>query len=263
MVKERMGIITRDEQTGNPFELETETLWDIAAATFSVLFLCALFFVFAWALFDLYHGQNQMLQYLFSKDMTYPDSPLSQLIAYAVIGGGLGAIVNGFRSIVSWHAERRAFSWRFLWKYLTLPPLGAVAAAMVYAFVYAGVAFLGGSFPDGQNSANQVLVAFGIGVLAGYGSPKGFKWLDVHVNRTFGVAPAEINMRDLQRTSQDAAGTAGKEADLKPGKANYKGDGSDADNGNGIDQKPEPSSIFSRRESVDGTTGTRAEPTQQ
>jgi hypothetical protein len=179
------------------------------------------------------------------------------LIAYTVIGGGLGGVVNGLRSIVSWHADRRAFSWRYIWKYVTLPPLGAVLAAIVYALVYGGVTLLGGGFAADQNTANQALSAFAIGALAGYGSHKVFKWLDEHVNRTFSIAPAEVGVPDLTGKSRAEAEAALKEAGLTLGKVDEQtvSDASTADKV--IGQKPEPRAKASRRKPVDLTVGTK------
>jgi hypothetical protein len=262
LVKEKMGVTTVDEQTGTPFELESEAIWDIAAATFSILYLLVMLIMFSWALFDIYYKQNQVLQYIFSADTKYPDSPLCCLIGYTVIGGGLGGVVNGLRSVVSWHAERRAFGWRFMWKYVTLPPLGAVLAAMVYALVYGGVTLLGGDFAVDQNSANQALSAFGIGALAGYGSHKVFKWLDEHVSRIFAITPKETNVPDLTGKSRAEAETALKKAGLTPGKVDHSKDSSASNIGKVTSQRPAPGSTVSRRKPVDITLGTEVEPKQ-
>lgn len=206
VVREKTGVSAEDEQTGKSFELLSETIWDVAAAIVSVLYLFATLVFLCWALFDVYHGQNQVLQYLLSKETILPDSPLSRLIAYAVIGGGLGGVVNGFRSIIVWHSERQAFGWRYAWKYITLPPLGALLAAMVYALVQSGMAVLGGNFVPDENAANQALSAFGIGALAGYGSHKVFIWLDWHVNRWFSTAKAEEERVDSSNTGEGTEG---------------------------------------------------------
>jgi hypothetical protein len=213
-VKQEMGKPIVDPQTGTAFVPLSEAIWDTAAAALSVLYLLFMLGFLSWALFDIYHGQNQVLAWLFSKETTYPDSPLGRLIAYAVIGGGMGAIIDGFRSFVIWHSERQAFGWRFLWKYITLPPLGGLLAAMVYALVQGGIAVLGGSFTPEEGSANQVLSAFGIGALAGYGSNKVFRWLDGHVNRIFSIQK-ETAVPNLIGLTKDAAVTALEEAGLK------------------------------------------------
>lgn len=256
--KEKIGDTAIDELTDKPFELWTEALWDTVAATFSVLYLLAMLVFLCWVLFDIYHGQNQVLTLVFSEDTTYPDSPLSRLIAYAVIGGGLGSVVNGFRSINSWHAERKAFGWRFMWKYITLPPLGAVLAAIVYAVVHCGIGVLGGGVAQGENSANQVLSAFAIGALSGYGSHRAFKWLDEHVKTMFSIAPAEVTVPNLTGKTQEAAKVALKKAHLKLGKVSQQVSSDTAITDKVISQNPAAGSISSKGKSVDITIATTA-----
>lgn len=251
--KEKTGETAIDEQTGEVFELETEMLWDIITATFSVVYLLFMLFFWCWALFDVYHGQNELLARIFSEDTIYPDSPLSRLIAYAVIGGGLGGVVNGFRSIISWHAERKAFGWRFTWKYIILPPLGAVLAAMVYAVVYCGMGVLGGGFTQGDNYTIQALSAFAIGSLSGYSTNKVCKWLDYHANKLFRIAPDEITVPNLTGKTQEGAEVALKKSHLKRGKVSTEVS-SDPDAINKvISQNPPAGSICSKGESVDIT----------
>ncbi|MHC4314402.1 MAG: hypothetical protein ACYSW3_18275 [Planctomycetota bacterium] len=124
-----------DEKTGNVYNLVPEKSWDIAAATFSIIYLVVMLGVFSVLLFAIL--SNQYLQ---------EDNPIYKLMAYTVIGGGLGGIINGIRSFIGWHADRRAFGRRYIWKYITLPLLGAVLAAMVYAFFRSGFVAFGGNF---------------------------------------------------------------------------------------------------------------------
>jgi len=84
-------------------------------------------------------------------------------------------------------------------------------------FVAGGIAILGGSFTPEEGSANQVLSAFGIGALAGYGSNKVFRWLDGHVNRIFSTQK-EVAVPDLTGLTEDEAVTALEETGLKVGK---------------------------------------------
>lgn len=251
--KEKLeSVPVTDPQTGKSYDLMSEAIWDIVAAIFSFLYLLFMLVLFSLALFDIYHGQNRVLEFLFSKDMIYPDSPLCRLIAYAVIGGGLGGIINGFRSIIMWHSERNAFGWRFMWKYITLPPIGAVLAAMVYALVYGGIGVLGGDFTPDENSANQALSAFGIGALAGYGSQKVFKWLDYYVNRIFSTTQAEVKVPDLVGKTREEVVNALKAAGLKLGKE-YKGTGDSTNKGTVIKQVPASDSTLTRGKAVDIT----------
>ena len=256
--KDRTEETAIDEQTGKVFELEAEELWDIITATFSVLYLIFMLFFLCWALFDVYHGQNELLTRLFSEDTIYPDSPLSRLIAYAVIGGGLGGVVNGFRSFISWHAERKAFGWRFTWKYITLPPLGAVLAAMVYTVVHCGMGVLGGGFTPSDDYTTQALSAFAIGALSGYGSHKVFKWLDDQVNKLFSIAPAEITVPNLKGKTKKEAEIALKKNHLKRGKVTTEVSNDPDKINRVIEQKPAAGSISSKGESVDITIAVKA-----
>lgn len=163
-----------DEKTGNVYNLVPEKSWDIAAATFSILYLVVMLAVFSGLLFAIL--SNQFLQ---------EDNPIYKLMAYTVIGGGLGGIINGIRSFIGWHADRRAFGRRYIWKYITLPLLGAVLAAMVYAFFRSGFVAFGGNFTPDDNFANQTFGAFSIGALSGYGSHRVLKWLEEQVNKLF------------------------------------------------------------------------------
>jgi hypothetical protein len=240
-----------DPQTGKSYILLSEAIWDIAAAIFSVLYLIAMLRLLFWALLDVYHGQNEVLKLFFSENTVYPDSPLCRLISYAVIGGGMGGVVNGFRSIVNWHSEAKAFSWRFIWKYITLPPLGAVLAAMVYALVYGGIGVLGGSFNLGEGSANQALSAFGIGALSGYGSHKVFKWLDEIVNRVFTTVKVIVEVPDLTDKTQVKADAELKEAGLKLGNVEHIIDSDSKKIGKIVSQIPLPETKVPKASSVD------------
>lgn len=204
--RQKTGKFAADEQTGKTFELETETIFDIIAATISVAYLIVMLALFAWQLVDICTGRMVLLKGILGENAQQLDSGIYRIIAYAVIGGGLGGIVNGFRSILNWHAERKAFGWRHLWKYISLPLLGAILAAIVYALTRAGIAVVGGNSASGNDSTIQAFSAFAIGALSGYGSQKVFKWLDEHVNRLFKIsAVAEVKVPDLKgKTEQEA-----------------------------------------------------------
>ncbi|MHC4086223.1 MAG: hypothetical protein ACYSU5_13585 [Planctomycetota bacterium] len=170
-----------DEKTGNVYNLVPEKSWDIAAATFSIIYLVVMLGVFSVLLFAIL--SNQYLQ---------EDNPIYKLMAYTVIGGGLGGIINGIRSL------------RYIWKYITLPLLGAVLAAMVYAFFRSGFVAFGGNFAPDDNFANQTFGAFSIGALSGYGSHRVLKWLEEQVNKLFKLtATVGINASDLKDKTEE------------------------------------------------------------
>lgn len=252
--KEKTGVAT-DEQTGKDFDMWSEALWDTLAAAFSILYLLIMLFFLCWALFDIYHGQNELLTRIFSEDTIYPDSPQSRVIAYVVIGGGLGGVVNGFRSIISWHAERKAFGWRFMWKYITLPPLGALLGAMVYAIVYGGIGILGGTFAEAENYPNQALSAFAIGALSGYGSHKVFLWLDEQVNKLFIIM---VKVPDLTGKTQKEAKLALEKVHLKLGTVSQEVSSDPNIIDKIISQNPAAGSRCSKGDSVDITIAVKA-----
>ena len=248
-----------DEQTGKSFKLEPEKGWDIAAAIFSILYLVAMLAFFSWQLVETCVGQGLLLKLFLPKGVDYPNSPLYRLMAYTVIGGGLGGIVNGIRSFISWHAERKAFGRRYVWKYITLPLLGAVLAAIVYAIVRGGIAALGGSYTPGEGFTNQAMSAFAIGALSGYGSHKVFKWLDGHVNKLFRITPIiEVTVPDLKGKSQSEVEVALKQSDLKLGKVSQKVSADPSEFSKVIDQNPLAGSTSLKGGLVDITIAIKA-----
>ncbi len=184
---ERKTVI--DGITGRLVELVPEQTWDIIAATFSILYLVVMLIVFSGLLFAVLANQS-----------SYEENPIYILMAYTAIGGGLGAIINGIRSFLGWHADRQAFGRRYIWKYISLPLLGAALAAMIYAFFRSGLVVFGGNFTPEENFANQALAAFAIGAISGYGSHRVLKWLDEKVKKLFKITETveakESDLRD-------------------------------------------------------------------
>jgi len=204
--KRKTGKFAVDEQTGKVFELETENSLDIIAAAVSIIYLTAALMFFAWQLIDIGTDRMCLLRNILDKNADKLVSEMCRIISFAVIGGGLGAVVNGYRSILMWHSERRSFGWRHFWKYLTLPLLGAVLAAMVYTLTRAGIGVIGGISAPGGDTTVEAFSAFAIGALSGYGAQKVFKWLDEQVNRIFKISKiAEIEVPNLiGKTEQEA-----------------------------------------------------------
>lgn len=174
----------RDEQTGKEYELIPEKKLDMFIALLSTIYLLFSLVFSLWLLFDVWtrnysfvFGNSNLKNALFNQAFQTP--------AYAFIGGLLGGTVNGIRSIISWHSERKSFGSRFIYKYLSLPLLGGTLALFAYALLSSGIAVLSGVSPSGTENANASLSMFSLGALAGYGSHKLFVWLDSHVNRIF------------------------------------------------------------------------------
>lgn len=246
----------RDEQTGKIFELLPEAGRDIVAAVFSILYLIVALVFFSWLFLDTFIGRNVLLKTILPVGSDYLNYPLFRLIAYTVIGGGLGGAINGIRSFIIWHPERMAFGWRFMWKYMTLPLVGCVLAAIVYAIVRSGIAAFGGDFAPNEDITTQALSAFAIGALTGYGSHKVFRWLDNQVNKLFKVPPVhEVKVPDLKDKTQAEADAILIKANLTLGKVSEEVPPDPAKVGKVIDQNPSADSMIPAGSAVDIVIG--------
>lgn len=163
-----------DEQTGKIYDLVPEQTWDIIAATFSILYLVAMLVIFSVLLFAVLANQS-----------SHEDNPIYVLMAYSAIGGGLGGTINGIRSLIKWHAERKAFMRRYVWKHISQPLLGFALAILVYALFRSGFVAFGGNFMPNENFHNQALAALAVGALSGYGSRRVLIWLNGLVKKLF------------------------------------------------------------------------------
>ncbi|HEX7320646.1 MAG TPA: PASTA domain-containing protein [bacterium] len=211
--------IAVDEQTGKAFKLFPESQRDIIAAVISMLYLIGMLVFLCWLLFDFCVGQIFLLRLIFPQNQGVISSPFFKLVMYTVIGGGLGGIINGMRSIIIWHSERQAFGWRFVWKYVSLPLVGIVLAAIVYAIIRGGIVAFAGDFGSNSSTTTQALSAFAIGALAGYGSNKVFVWLDDQVNRLLKITETvKVQVPDLTGKTKEEAESILKEIKLNLGK---------------------------------------------
>lgn len=202
-----MRHYVRDEQTGEVFKLHPEGSKDSAAATASAVYLLLMLALFFWLLFDIWIGRYSLARWLGYQDtIGHLNGPTFRLMAYTIIGGGLGGIVNGIRSLLFWHGDLQAFGGRYLWKYVNNPWLGATLALFVYAIIRSGIAVFGGDSSTQAAGTSQSLSTLAVGVLAGYGSRQVFIWLDVQVNKLFKVTPAaQASVPDLLgKTRQEA-----------------------------------------------------------
>ena len=180
-----MDKISVDEQTGQVYTQAPEKFWDTLAAWFCGLYLLFSLGFLSWMLFDFWLGESTILDWLgYEGDRL--DSALFSLFAYTVLGGGLGGSISGLRGLINFHSEQGSFGRRFIWKYLSLPWLGAVLALLIYVLLRTGIGALSGGVTVDGNSLST-FSAFGIGGLAGYGSHQVFVWLDARVNRIFRV----------------------------------------------------------------------------
>jgi hypothetical protein len=258
--KTKKPEFAQDEQTGKVYELEPERCRDTIAATISILYSIAMLIFFSWLLIDFCTGNRLLLRFLIPQNAKILESSLFRLIAYTVLGGGLGGTINGIRSVIIWHCERRAFGWRFVWKNITLPLLGVVLAAIVYAIIRGGIAAFGGGFAiPAEAGDTQAFSAFAVGAIAGYGSHKVFRWLDEQVNKLFRISPvSETRVPDLNNKTKDEAEALLKEVKLNLGKVNHKPVENQARIDKVINQNPGPDSKIPVGGSVDITLGSKA-----
>ena len=192
-----------DEQTGQAFQVIPERWYDILTAWISAAYSIAVIIYLAWLILDTWAGQYRSWPAAVTTKLTTPEAGSAfKLVVYTAVGGGMGATVNNLRSFVSWHAERRAFGWRFIWKYIALPPLGATLAVLVYGIIQSGMAIVnGGGVPS--TTAITLFSAWATGTLAGYGSHKVFIWLDDKVNTLFKVDTKKVSVPDVIGKSQN------------------------------------------------------------
>lgn len=207
----------RDAQTGKEFEVIDEGRIDIFCAWISAAYSIAVIGFLTWLVLNMRYGQPTMaaLQSL-SKILS---GPTSKLIFYTAVGGAIGAAVNNLRSFIAWHAEERAFGWRFIWKYIAMPPIGGTLAMIVYGILQGGAAVMTGATAPatGQATAVSALSAWATGALAGYGSHNVFKWLDDKVNSLFKIDAQQTTIPDVKGKLLEEARQALKDAQLKVG----------------------------------------------
>jgi hypothetical protein len=137
----------------------------------------------------------------------------------AFIGGAIGGIVNEMRSLLVWHAERRAYGARFIWKGIMAPWVGGTLALVAVAIISGGVSMVGASFNTGE-MPHQVFSVFAIGAMAGYGARDVSKWLDANIKRIFSAEQmAAATVPAATVTVPDLAGKTREEADQLLGSA--------------------------------------------
>ena len=194
-----------DEQTGQVFEIVPEGKIDVIAAWISIVYSLVTIGYLGWLILDTWSGQYKTWPASLTNQFdTAVSSNVFKLIIYTAVGGGMGAAINNVRGFVSWHSERRAFGWRFVWKYIALPPLGAALAVLVYGILQSGMAvFNGGAV--GTPTAITSFSAWATGTLAGYGSHKVFIWLDDKVNTFFKVETKKVTVPDVVGKSPEEA----------------------------------------------------------
>jgi hypothetical protein len=229
-----------------------EAKLDRASATMCMVYLLLCLVFLTWLLFDTWIDRHIFMAGLFRYDPNHErlNSAAFHLVAYTVIGGGIGAIVNGIRSCVNYHP---GFDRRKKWKYLTAPWMGATLALLVYALIHSSIAVLGGTSTPNVGTS-QVLSNFAAGALAGYGSKDVFIWLDAQVHKLFKVTEL---VEDLTGKTEAAAASRLHSANLEVGSVTKVPHKDEDKVGTVIEQSPSPDMLIDRGESVDLTVATK------
>jgi hypothetical protein len=191
----------KDAQTGKDFDVIPEGRIDIFFAWISAAYSIAVIGFLTWLVLNMLYPQSAAAASTDSPTLAQRLMPIlagsaSKLIFYTAIGGAIGAAVNNIRSFIAWHAEERAFGWRFIWKYLAMPPIGGTLAVLVYGILQGGAAVVTGASPP-QATPLSSLSAWAAGTLAGYGSHNVFKWLDDKVNTLFKVSAQQVTVPNV------------------------------------------------------------------
>src|SRR5436190_24402085 len=95
-----------------PPERKVNTGNDEGSAMIAIVYLVLVLGFFSWLLFDTWINMHTLFRVL-----GYPlqplTTPLFHLVAYTVIGGAIGGIVNGLRSALLYYSS---FQRRYFWK---------------------------------------------------------------------------------------------------------------------------------------------------
>ncbi len=217
---------------------------DLTAAGVCLVYLQAMLLVFAWLLFDTWVGQHSLARGL-GYNLARLDTPNFRLMIYCVLGGAIGAIVNGLRSGLQHYS---GFDQRYIWKYITAPWMGATLGLVVYALLHSSIVLFGGSAALGDIGTAQALANFSAGALAGYGSKDVYIWLDAQVQKLFQV-PQEVP--DV--TGQPAAMAASRlhSENLEVGTVVDDGAGPAEASATVVTQSPAPHETVARGDAVD------------
>jgi hypothetical protein len=219
-----------------------ESRYNTSLATLSIAYLLLLLAFFFWLLFDTWIGKNSipgLARY------TIPtDARVYRLVAFTMLGGGLGGVINGLRSFLQ-HGS--VFDGRFTWKYITLPWLGTTNALFVYALISSGLSVFGSSGATAGAQPSQIIAMFSVGVLAGYGSRDVFLWLDAQVTKLFKY---EVMVPNLRYQSVEQAEKNLHKAQLQLGLIIEEERAGMPASGKVIRQEPESGSIIERGTAV-------------
>jgi hypothetical protein len=249
-------VKVRDDQTGVEFELHHEHWWDTVAAIISIVYLLSVLVFCGWLLIDIWSRAFQFAPLApFKEQLT---APIFRLMAYSALGGALGGVVDGIRSFIVWHAERKSFGWRFIWKYLALPLQGAALAIIVYALLRGGIAAFSGGLGSTEGTVMASMFALATGALCGYGSREVFIWLDKQVSRLLQTTDDKsITVPDLVGKTEVEAGQTLTDLGLKLGGVTRQAQADDNLIDKIIEQKPAANEKAAKDAAVDVVIGTK------
>ena len=244
-----------DQQTGKVFKKLPEQKIDIVSAWFSAIYSIAVIFYLAFLVLYVRSGNNFWPPELAKQVGQLLTGPISRVILYTAVGGAMGAAVNNLRSFIAWHAEEKAFGWRFVWKYVAMPPLGGTLAVLVYGILQGGMAVINGGNGPNNNSDLVALSAWATGTLAGYGSSKVFIWLDDKVNTLFKIDKKQVAVPDLKGKSETEAKQLVSSAQLAIGSVSQQVTSKPEEVGKVIAQTPASGMQIDCGSTVDLTVG--------
>ena len=170
----------QNDQTEN---VQDGLIGDVGYAIFALTYLLLALIILGWFLFDIWIGQHTLPR-LLGYGVARLNTPGYRLMAYTIIGGGIGAIVNGVRSCL---LNYKWFSRYFIWKYVMAPWMGATLGLFVYSLLHSSIVVFGGGSLADNVGTTQALANFAAGALAGYGSKDVYIWLDSQVQNLFKI----------------------------------------------------------------------------
>ena len=120
-----------------------------------------------------------------------------------------------------------------------------------------GVAVFGGNSSTSASNPSQVLATFGVGVLAGVGSPQVFMWLDALIGKIFKATSNKVvvTVPQLNGLTKKAVMAALQQAGLTLGEIKEQHQTDSAKIGKVIDQSPEKGKTVDSGSAVDITLG--------
>jgi hypothetical protein len=220
--RDKAGTNALTDQPARTSVVGEESGFATATAIVSIVYLLVALVLLFVALFDIWIGKFDGFgwSWLLGSGDPYKARlilPAFRLLAYAVIGGAMGGVVNGIRSFISWHCDAGGFGPRYIWKYVAAPFLGGTLALIISALVHGGIGALGANITTGTPGVGRGLVMLGIGALSGYGARDAFTWLDAQVTKVFavkqeGTPTAPDPLPKITKQPQDASSPAGQPA---------------------------------------------------